>query len=225
MPSPKGDLTLLGQSLQSSTSLLGFAKVLTGKNSLPLAGKPQRLVMWIVGAANGTADDRTVSVSSAWMLVTTHFWSSDVDNALDLRQRWMQALRAQADAGGYFWKFPDGENERWDQTPDTASQGQEFEIDIVIRVDANLPTKTTGTVAATSLNRVATLTADLTIGANSATVDATFEEPATGVLHIDDEQMSFTGMTATSFTGLVRGINGTTAAAHTSGTPVYVSAS
>lgn len=225
MPSPKGDLTLFCQNLQSASSLLGFAKVLPGKNSLPLAGHPQRVVMWIVGGANGVADDRTVTVSSAWMLITSHFWAQDIDTAFDLRQRWMQALRAQADAGGYFWKFPDGENERWDQTPDTASQGQEFEIDIVIRIDANYPTKSTGTVAATSLNRVATLTANMLIGDVTSAVDATFEEPATGVLHIDDEQMSFTGMTATSFTGLVRGINGTTAAAHTSGTAVYVSAS
>lgn len=223
MPSPAGDLTLLCRSLQSAASLLGFAKVLPGKNALLSAGAPPRVVMFVVGAANGTADDRTVSVSSGWMLVTAHFWAINDDNAFDLRTRWFQAMRTQADAGGYFWKSAEGENERWDTQPDQTQQGQEFEIDIVIRVDANLPTKTTGTVGATSLSRAAILTADMGAADTVAAVNAIFELPASGVLHIDDEQASYSAATATGFTGLVRGINGTTAAAHLSGALVYVS--
>src|SRR5262249_43847272 len=153
------------------------------------------------------------SVASSWMLVTAHFWSANIDAAFDLRTRWFQALRTQADAGGHFWKSPEGESERWDIEPDTSQQGQEFEIDTLIRIDANLPAKTKGMVGATSLLRAATLTADMTVGDLIATLDATFELPATGVLHIDDEQISYSGTTPTTFTGLVRGINGTAAAA------------
>lgn len=225
MPSPKGDLTLLCQGVQAASSMLGFARVLSGKNELPKAGAPERVVMFPVGAYNGTADDRTVSVTSAWMLITGHFWARSPDAAFDLRQRFFQALRIQADAGGYFWKSPDGENERWDTDPDTAEQGQEFEIDIVIRVDANLPASylTKGTVQSTSMARTATLTTGVNASVNVIPVDATFEQITSGVLHIDDEQMSFTGVTPTGFTGVVRGINGTTAAAHASGVAVYVS--
>lgn len=223
MPSPKGDLTVLCQSLQASSSLLGFAKVIAGKNALAAAGKPPRVVMFPVGAHNGVADDRTVTVSSSWMLVTAHFWATDVDNAFDLRTRWFQALRAQADAGGYFWMSPEGESERWDISPDSAQQGQEFEIDIVIRIDANLPAKSKGTVQSTSMARVEMLAASIGTGDTTVTVDATFDAPTSGVLHIDNEQMSYSGLTAGSFTGVVRGINGTTAATHSSGAAVYVS--
>lgn len=226
MPAPKGDLRIFCESLQASSSLLGFAKVLHGKNELSRSGSPPRVVMWPIGAENGVADDRTVTIKSSWMLVTAHFWAPGpgTDAAFDLRTRWFQALRAQGDAGGYFWKCPDGESERWDTIPDDSEQGQEFEIDLLVRIDANLPAKSKGTVAATSLSRVATLTAGMLAGDVTAAVDATFEESSpTGVLHIDDEQISYSGMTATGFTGLVRGINGTTAAAHASGTAVYVS--
>ncbi len=225
MPSPKGDLTLFAEKLQAAAPLLGFARVLSGKNQLARDGAPERVVLFPVGAVNGVADDRTVTVSSSWFLMTGHFWARDPDAAFDLRERFFQALRIQADAGGYYWKSPDGENERWDVQPDTAQQGQEFEIDVVVRLDVNLPASytTKGTVQSTSLARVAMLTADVGTGDTVVPVDATFEQSSSGVLHIDDEQISYSGTTATSFTGLVRGINGTTAAAHTSGTPVYVS--
>lgn len=223
MPSPLGDLTILGRALQAQPSLLGFAKVLTGKNALPLAGKPPRVVVWTIGAANGTPDVPAISVSSAWMLMTAHFWATGDDNAFDLRTRWFQAMFTQAVAGGYFWKVVESDTgERWDQDPDTDEQGQEFEIDFLIRIDANKKPGKKGTVLATSLNRVTTITADVLAGDATIAVDATFELPASGRLYIDDEQLSYSGSTAGTFTGLVRGLNGTAAAAHASGTPVYV---
>lgn len=48
----------------------------------------------------------------------------------------------------------------------------------------------------------------------SLTVGSTIGFPATGTLVIDSEQISYSGTTITSFTGLTRGANGTTAAAH-----------
>jgi hypothetical protein len=223
VPSPPGDLTLFCRLLQSASSLLGFAKVLPGKNALALAGAPPRVVMFPVNAVDGVADDRTVTIKSSWMLFTGHFWAADVDQAFDLRERWFQAIRAQADAKGYFWKSPEGENERWDTAPDTAQQGQEFEIDVLLRIDANKVPLSMGTVAATSMNRVCTLAADMGSTDTTVTVDATFELPSTGVLYIDSEAISYSGLTATTFTGLARGIKSTSAATHTHGTPVYVS--
>jgi hypothetical protein len=230
-PSPKGDLRLLCESLQACSSLLGFAKVKWGKNKLIEQASPPQVVIFPVAAANGPADDRTVTVTSSWMLLTAHFWTAPsaqdpggVDNAFDLRQRWFQALRAQADAGGYYWKSAEGDSERWDIQPDSAEQGQEFEIDIVVRIDANLPTQSTGKVQATSLARVATLEASLGTTDVTATVDATYEYPSSGVLHIDNEQIHYSGVTGTTFTGLTRGYNGTTAATHSSGTAVYITA-
>jgi hypothetical protein len=222
MPQIVGDLEQLARGLQATSSLLGYAKVLAGKNKLIAGGAPTRVVIFPIGCDNGAADDRTVSVSSGWMLITGHFWAPDNGAAFELRRRWFQALRAQADAGGYFWKSAEGQDERWDTVPDSGEQGEEFEIDFLIRIDANLPTKSTGTVEATSLARVCTLTTDMGVGDVAAAVDSTLELPTSGVLHIDDEQMSFTSSDGTTFTGIVRGINGTTASAHASGTPVYV---
>lgn len=222
MPSPSGDLTLLARAMQAQQPLLGFAKVLSGKNELAKQGSPPRAVVFVVGGTGGVADDLRVTITSSWMVVTSHFWASSVDEAFDLRQRWFQALRAQADAGGYYWKLPEGENERWDIVPDTAAQGQEFEIDILVRVDANFPPKSTGTVQAVSLNRVPMLAADIGSTDTTLTVSSAFELPTAGSLFIDDERLTFTGVSGNSFTGLTRGVNGTTAAAHAAGIPVYV---
>jgi hypothetical protein len=46
------------------------------------------------------------------------------------------------------------------------------------------------------------------------TVDATSDFPTTGRIDIDSELITYTGKTATTFTGCVRGANGTTAASH-----------
>lgn len=53
----------------------------------------------------------------------------------------------------------------------------------------------------------------LTVGTN-ASVNYTKFFPSTGTLLIDQEQIAYTGKTVTTFTGLTRGANGTTAAIH-----------
>jgi len=50
----------------------------------------------------------------------------------------------------------------------------------------------------------------------TAVVSSTSGFPASGVITIDQEQLSYTGITGTTFTGLVRGVNGTSAASHSS---------
>lgn len=46
------------------------------------------------------------------------------------------------------------------------------------------------------------------------TVDRTSAFPSSGTVLIDSEQITYTGKTATTFTGCTRGANGTTAASH-----------
>jgi len=48
----------------------------------------------------------------------------------------------------------------------------------------------------------------------TVTVDSTTGFPATGTIDIDSELITYTGLTGTTFTGCVRGANGTTAASH-----------
>lgn len=232
MAPPVSWWTIFVSAMRDSTALKDYALVLGGKNRMASAGRPPRVVLFVVGSRNGVPDERTSWISSGWALVTARLWApDDGDSAWDLRARFFQALEEQSSGdpeeeedAGEFWRLPDGENERWDTEPDTAQQGQQIEIDILVRTatpkaDAS---QATGEVAAVWSNRTATLLADLLIGATTATVDATHGYPATGVLHIDDEQISYSGLTPTSFTGLVRGINGTAAAAHVFGSAVYI---
>lgn len=57
-------------------------------------------------------------------------------------------------------------------------------------------------------------------GSVNATVTSAF--PVTGSFKIDDEVIYYTGKTASSFTGLIRGAAGTTAAGHVSGAKVFM---
>jgi len=61
------------------------------------------------------------------------------------------------------------------------------------------------------------LSLNITIGAVTASVTSTSGFATTGTLLIGTEQITYTGLTATTFTGLTRGANATVAAAHTSG--------
>ena len=54
----------------------------------------------------------------------------------------------------------------------------------------------------------------------TATVASTSGFPSSGTLLIDAEQISYSGTTSTTFTGLTRGANSTTAASHSSGAKV-----
>lgn len=61
----------------------------------------------------------------------------------------------------------------------------------------------------------ATLTADMGSGDVTATVKSTVGLPTSGLFKCDSELITYSGVTATTLTGLTRGVNGTTAAAHT----------
>jgi hypothetical protein len=62
----------------------------------------------------------------------------------------------------------------------------------------------------------------LLAGDTELTVDSTTGFPTTGKIVIESETIRYTGVTSTTFTGLVRGSDGTTAATHANNTAVYV---
>lgn len=65
------------------------------------------------------------------------------------------------------------------------------------------------------------LNGSITDSDTTITVDSTDEFPASGTIKIGSEEICYSSKTATTFTGVVRGCNGTTAASHTSGAVVY----
>lgn len=67
-----------------------------------------------------------------------------------------------------------------------------------------------------------TLSTTLTSSSTTITVASTAGFRTSGVIVIDSEQIAYTGKTATTFTGLTRGANSTTAAAHTAGANIDI---
>lgn len=65
------------------------------------------------------------------------------------------------------------------------------------------------------------LVSAVTVAASAINVSSTTGFPSAGTIGIDSEQICYVSKTATSFTGLTRGCNGTTAAAHSVNTTVY----
>lgn len=62
--------------------------------------------------------------------------------------------------------------------------------------------------------------ANITSAATTITVDSTTPYESTGVIKIDNEIITYTGKTSTTFTGCTRGAYGTTAATHNDNAPV-----
>lgn len=70
------------------------------------------------------------------------------------------------------------------------------------------------------------LNGSLTNSATIIIVDSTSDFPSSGTISIDDEFITYTGTTATTFTGCTRGVENTTAVSHYDGTivsGVYIS--
>ena len=63
-------------------------------------------------------------------------------------------------------------------------------------------------------NRTTDVNTDVNATATTITVDSTADFEDSGFIRIGNEVISYTGKTATSFTGLTRGVGGTTAVAH-----------
>lgn len=87
---------------------------------------------------------------------------------------------------------------------------------------ANWPTSvSTNAQLYTAVNDKGTnLTASITNVDTTALVVDTTGFPSSGLISIEAEVISYSGLTGTSFTGLVRGVDGTTAASHANGLPV-----
>ncbi len=84
----------------------------------------------------------------------------------------------------------------------------------LLSVDADL---SVGTIDSCVSTPSTTLSSMITNATDPIPVVDTTGFPASGTISVDDEIISYTGTTATSFTGATRGALGTTAASHASG--------
>lgn len=229
MPSPKSPVMVLADKLNAATPLRGFARVLAGKNQLVTGRSPPSIVLIPVSGPLKVPRNLVDSYLDVDLNIVARLWGRDLDEVWDLRARYIAALWEQAigdplnpsdSAAGFFFQFVD---ETWDVNPDSAQQGQELEVVTTIVLSASDRAVVYGRVDATSILKVPTLTVDMAPSDTSAQVDSTSGQPTVGVLHVDSEQIAYTGVTLSSFTGLIRGINGTTAAAHVTGASLSLS--
>jgi hypothetical protein len=233
MPAPKSPLTTLAEALDAAPSLRGYGGkskgvVQLGKDRLARGRSAPSIVLFPATGPLKTPSDNVNQYADAVLVVTARLWGRDIDEAWDLRARYIAALWYQANpdpfnpddtiAGPYFAL----ESETWDIVPDTAEFGQELEVDAVFRFSASDKVLTHGLVETESLLRTTILLVAIDATDTAAEVETTEGYPPAGVVHLDGEQAAYSGMTPASFTGLVRGINGTTAAPHASGATVSV---
>lgn len=233
----------LADRLGNTKQLKGFATVSAGKNALIRGRQAQSIVLVPIGGPYESAADTVDTYADVHLQIVAHLWakpSSDdpdgLDAAWEMRQRLIAALWEQGigdplegsdTAAGYQFNFVD---EAWDTTRDSGQQGQAIEVTFDVTFSASSKSLRFGEVDDVSLTRVATLTADLAVDDLVASIDVLFEYPETGVLQIDSEQIGYSGFNlytdgVMQFKNLVRGINGTTPAAHSAGAKVNVTPS
>lgn len=233
MPSPKSPLATLVDMLDAAPSLRGFGGkskglVRLGKNALAHGRSAPSIVIFPATGPLKAPSDNVNQYADVVLVVTARIWGRDIDEAWDLRARYIAALWYQANpdpnnpddaiAGPYFAL----ESETWDVVPDTAEFGQEVEVDAAFRFSASDEPHTYGLVESESVTRATQLTAGLGASDTTAPVEATYGYPPAGVLHIDGEVIAYASLTPTSFNGLIRGLNNTIAAPHAVGAAVAI---
>lgn len=249
MPFPVGQLRQFYNGLKSAPSLKGIT-VLLGARHMAKSGAAPRIVLFPKGGPiTGRALRNTQNIGGVTVagngairdverVVIAHLWAKDGTNTdghfdamEDLYNRFFQALDYQAVGGlsssqsvtpGLFWSAYE---ESWDVTEDTAKDGEEVYIALQARIAINPAAGTTGTVQSTSMSNLSTtLSTQLGSTDTTASVVSTAGFPNTGgLLSIDAEQIQYQGIVGNQFIGLVRGVNGTTAATHSQGVTVNVS--
>lgn len=106
-------------------------------------------------------------------------------------------------------------------TMQVANRSGSTQYDIVASPDpptasSAIVTKTQGPYYGSTL-----LDGGINSSVTAITVDSTAEFPNSGTIRIDSEEITYTGKTATTFTGCTRGANSTTAASHANNSAVY----
>lgn len=222
MPSPRSPLRTLAEALALTDALKGKAKIFLGAANLPRQGAPGRIVIYPrrgpMTSAQYVGQQLDVELE-----VAAQIWGEDIDHAWDLRARYLRALWEQGIAGGAFWQ---GVVEEWDEPQDTAEQGQALEVVVNVKLQASTKTDL-DRVRVENVSAFVTTSTTADIGAADLEIDvaSTYGYPAAGIVWIDDEKISYSARSLTSFVGCARGLGGTVAAAHSSGSTVRVTPS
>lgn len=230
MPSPVSQITTLVRALSNAPTLKGWMgiRVIGGRRGLALQGAPPRIVIFPATGEIRSAREMDTAIRDVDRVLLAHLWAADLDQMEELEARFFQAFEYQASPEpsnpvptlpiGQYWK---ANSEEWNTDSDANTQGEEVLISLTAIHSIDRVPPSLGLVSSTAISTLTTtLAAPLGASDTSATVASTLGFPTSGVLTIDAEQIRFTGTTATTFTGLVRGVNSTTPSSHSSGATV-----
>jgi hypothetical protein len=227
---PTGPITQLVNGLKKSPELQGYTILGSAKLMARNTAPPRINIYPTAGLIKNPRNKATANRDVDRELVA-HLWGRDIDECCYLETLLVQALVNQGAGGdpvsgagatpGLFWTATD---DVWEQSEDSNRQGEEVYVRLTAVTALDKVAQRIGSVSSVVLGLLgATLAVGMASGDLMAFVASTTGFPPSGILTIDSEQMQYTGTTTTSFTGLVRGVNGTTPSTHSSGATVNVS--
>jgi hypothetical protein len=227
---PIGPITQLVNGLKRAPELKGYT-VLASAKLMPRNGSPPRIVIYPTAGTIRNPRDKSTANRDVDRELVAHLWGHDFDECCYLETLLVQALVNQGAGGdpvssgaatpGLYWTATD---DVWELSEDSNRQGEEIYVRLTAVTALDKVKKSIGSVGGISYAVLTgTLAVTMASGDLMAFVASTLGFPPTGLLTIDSEQMQYSGTTGTSFTGLIRGVNGTTPSSHTSGATVNVS--
>lgn len=227
---PIGPITQLVNGLKKAPELQGYL-ILQSAKLMPRNGAPPRIVIYPTAGLIKNPRNKATANRDVDRELVAHLWGHDFDECCYLETLLVQALVNQGAGGdpvsgagatpGLFWTATD---DVWDQSDDSNRQGEELYVRLTAVTALDKVAQKIGSVSSVTFAVLtATLAVTMAAGDLMAFVASTAGFPPSGILTIDSEQMQYTGTTTTSFTGLVRGVNGTTPSTHSSGATVNVS--
>jgi hypothetical protein len=227
---PTGPITQLVNGLKAAPELQGYTIHASAKK-MPRNGAPPRIVIYPTAGLIKNPRNKATANRDVDRELVAHLWGRDLDECCYLETLLVQALVNQGAGGdptspanatpGLFWTATD---DLWDQTEDSDRQGEEVYVRLTAVTSLDKVAQKTGSVSSVVFTILTTtLAVSMASGDLMAFVASTMGLPPSGILTIDSEQIQYTGTTTTSFTGLVRGVNGTTPSTHSSGATVNVS--
>jgi len=221
MPSPVSQLPAMVTAIQAAPTLNGFAPVYLGRKFLTKQWSPPQIVIFPVGGPIEGAKHTDVAGLDVDRTIAVRLRGKDFDQLRELEERFFQALYFQSIGGlsssttpapGPYWK---GVSEDWITDADSSSQGEEMTVFIKVLDSLDLVPPTLGEVDQVGLvSNTTKLSTSMGTSDTTASVNGVLGFPSSGLIQIDAEMIRYSGVTPTSFTGLIRGQNGTSAASH-----------
>lgn len=213
------EIEMLAAKLSASTSLAGV-QIMPGVANLAKVTAPRRIVLYPDEGTYEDPTDQRASICDVKLRCIASIWGGSEREARYIRKLLFRSLD---EPGAVDWKF---DTEKHNTGPDTTINGAHLDVYFRFQISIDRLPNGVGLVESVGLTRVQKLALELGAADTQAYISgSTYGLPASGLLSIDNEKLSYSAKTGDSFVGLTRGLSGTTAAVHAIGAAVHVTTS